>query len=1292
MRTGSALSIVRPVAHVDLPPLPLWPACAVLAPLDGGRSRGGDVSGVSHSDVGLRSTVRDAYPVSSQVRLLGVLEVELDDVVIDLHGPKERRLLAALALHRGEVVSEGGLIEALWGHEPPRTATKTLQNHVLRLRRSTRSCGDLAVVTRTPGYRFDGDTDVAAVERMVGRARRAVQRGDHADALALFDAVLEQWRGPSLQEFADLPFARTDAVRLEELREAVREDRAETLLQLGRHHEVLNELENLVEQCPLRERRWNQLMVALYRDGRQAEALDRYRALRAVLDDQLGVEPGPEVRATEAAILAHDPSLRAPRRPRDRPSARPPTPCVGRVRELDIAVAGVDGLASGCGAVLLIVGEAGIGKSRLLAEVSVLAAPQAAVLTGRCLEGAGARPFHPFAEALQLAGPDSSSAGSALAPLMPAVGPAGGSEQRLRPDEVRARVFDGVVRHVVALSGSTPVVMLLDDLHWADADTVALLRHVVRSTASYPVLVVGAYREHEIDTDHPLDDAVAALRTESECSVLRLGGIDGAAIGDLLRVVADAPLSDELATAIAEETGGNPFFAREVVRHLKEIGTLVPDREGLLHADLAGSGTPDGAGHVIARRRRRLSTEANALLDAAAAIESPFFWEPVRAVAGVGVDAALTALDEVLAAGLVVVGSLPDQYDFTHALVRHAVYEALNPSRRTRLHRSLAEAMDEARRRGDPVSAAEIAVQYDRAGRLPGAEAGVVPAMEAAEHARRAGAHDEQAEFLRVAIDLLPLGDVRGSDLGTQRAQALAWALRFDESVAVARDALRVAGTGAEDAPGSPTTDRSGRAAAAAEIASVLATAGSNRHAWALAPLGLRASQGPDSPDAESWAALTLLDLDRREATDPTHPGMPLDLPGRRAALEILYRSGKLVRRGDLARYAVAAVHGRRTGSPPRRPRTRPSRHSSSANYTAAVPRFTREADEPRRTGRFAWAVYCRAGPARCQVALGDLAGAVTALGRTRQLVARLSGLRLGWQLLHHQGAEDALAMALDEGWPERMDAFAPWMAARPRTALGSRGIAGIGARAQARIGHADVALSLLARPIRALSLAPAWAPNYTRTACEVAETLWLLDRRDHLAVVERALRDKALPADFRFPMTDARLALARLCALDGRTGDARRWFDAAREVLDDQGARPLRAVVDHDEALMHLRAGTRSRPRRTSLPRAPRSTGSACRAGPGDSPRRRRRTEGSRSPAAATVVRPGCDRRGRACARHPGTWRSRGAAAGRRGVPAAARPERREVCHEGRTTPRLSRGAAVGRGAGADGRRVGTT
>lgn len=123
-------------------------------------------------------------------------------------------------------------------------------------------------------------------------------------------------------------------------------------------------------------------------------------------------------------------------------------------------------------------------------------------------------------------------------------------------------------------------------------------------------------------------------------------------------------------------------------------------------------------------------------------------------------------------------------------------------------------------------------------------------------------------------------------------------------------------------------------------------------------------------------------------------------------------------------------------------------------------------------------------------------------------------------------------------------------------------------------MGEADMALPLLSRPVRALRQAPAWAPNYARVAYEVSETLWLLDRRDHLSVVETALREKVLPTDFRFPMTDTRLALARLRALEGRHSEARQWFDAARKTLDAQAARPLRAVVDHDEALMFMRIG----------------------------------------------------------------------------------------------------------------------
>jgi hypothetical protein len=155
-------------------------------------------------------------------------------------------------------------------------------------------------------------------------------------------------------------------------------------------------------------------------------------------------------------------------------------------------------------------------------------------------------------------------------------------------------------------------------------------------------------------------------------------------------------------------------------------------------------------------------------------------------------------------------------------------------------------------------------------------------------------------------LALLPPQDGRQPRILTERAVALAWSMRFDEAVEVARAVA--------DMPGE---DPVAAAAAVAEVATVLAAAGSNRHAWLLAPIGLRKTAGPHGPDPASWAALTLLDLDRQEAADPEHPGMPLDLPGRRTALTVLHESGRLVGRGDLGRYALAAIYGRRDRIPP---------------------------------------------------------------------------------------------------------------------------------------------------------------------------------------------------------------------------------------------------------------------------------------------------------------------------------------------------------------------------------------
>ena len=572
------------------------------------------------------------------LRLLGPVEVDGPTGPVRLGGPKERRLLAALAVHAGEVVSDDGLVDALWDGPPPRTAGKTLQNYVLRLRRALEGGTEVRIVTRPPGYVLHAPTtDVDRVETLVGQARRTAATGDHAGAVARFDEALDLWRGPALAEFATLPFALAEAARLDELREGLFEDRVAALLDCGRHHDAVATCETLVRARPLRERRWTQLMLALYRDGRQGEALAAYQRLRAVLADQLGVDPGPVARRLEASILGHETALDPRPRSVNRPARRSSTPCFGRQAEIDRLLEHLAEAAAGHGGVVFVHGEPGIGKSRLLAETASVAAGRGVeVLSGRCLEGTGALPYGPFSEALEGVLPGRASSGSGpLAVLVPGeAGPDGAGRPDLRPDERRLRLLDSVARFLADRARERPVLLLLDDLHWADDGTVALLRHTARTTGARKLLVVGAYRAGEVGPGHPLDDALGALSSETECRLLRLDGLDQPAVDQLLGAVAGAPVATDLAAAVRAETGGNPFFAREVVRHLQEDGALRTDETGRLGSDLPLSAVPDGVRHVIARRRRRLPGDANRLLDASAGVEGPFPYDAARSWRG----------------------------------------------------------------------------------------------------------------------------------------------------------------------------------------------------------------------------------------------------------------------------------------------------------------------------------------------------------------------------------------------------------------------------------------------------------------------------------------------------------------------------------------------------------------------------------------------------------------------------------------------------------------------------------
>ncbi|MEX0817005.1 MAG: BTAD domain-containing putative transcriptional regulator [Gaiellales bacterium] len=240
-----------------------------------------------------------------EFRILGPLEVSHEDGVVPLGGPKQRALLALLLLYAGEVVSTDRLIDALWGERPPRTAATSLQNFVSQLRKLF---GADVVLTRAPGYgiRLEPDQlDVDLFRRLVGEARSA-EPGERARMLR---EALALWRGPALADLAYEAFAASEIERLEELRLGTVEELMDADLELGSHNDVVGELEALVRAHPTRERLRGQLMLALYRSGRQAEALETYHAARRALADELGISPGPALQQLYRSILRQEANL-----------------------------------------------------------------------------------------------------------------------------------------------------------------------------------------------------------------------------------------------------------------------------------------------------------------------------------------------------------------------------------------------------------------------------------------------------------------------------------------------------------------------------------------------------------------------------------------------------------------------------------------------------------------------------------------------------------------------------------------------------------------------------------------------------------------------------------------------------------------------------------------------------------------------------------------------------------------------------------------------------------------------
>jgi DNA-binding SARP family transcriptional activator len=298
-----------------------------------------------------------------EFRVLGPLEVVVDGHPVALPAAKPRALLGLLVLNRNRVVSVNDLVDELWGDDPPETATKALQGYVSQLRKAL---GSERLETKSPGYALrvdEGELDLDRFESLAREGHELLARGDAEGAARVLTQGLDLWRGAPFVEFESEAFARTAAGRLEDARLAALEDRIEADLLIGRHAELVPELEQLVAREPYRERLHGQLMLALYRAGRQADALEHYRRTRETLVDELGIEPSRELQELEQGMLRHDESLEPGRRP-PLPPPGPATPADARPGRRAIwPVAAALALAAGAAIVVALIWGGSSGSS-----------------------------------------------------------------------------------------------------------------------------------------------------------------------------------------------------------------------------------------------------------------------------------------------------------------------------------------------------------------------------------------------------------------------------------------------------------------------------------------------------------------------------------------------------------------------------------------------------------------------------------------------------------------------------------------------------------------------------------------------------------------------------------------------------------------------------------------------------------------------------------------------------------------------------------------------------------------
>jgi DNA-binding SARP family transcriptional activator/tetratricopeptide (TPR) repeat protein len=706
--------------------------------------------------------------------------VELDGVelVQSLRGKQVPLLLAYLVLNRERPVGREELIGALWPETAPRSQDAAMRTLLSRLRSAlgrgiVSGRDELGLALPEPAW-----VDVEAAASELWRAQRALDSGDARASWALAQVPLNiasrgllpgtqaSWLEPRRQELSD--------IRLQALEVIGRAGLSLGGTQLG---SVERAARTLIDTEPYRESGYVLLMAALEAQGNVAEGLRVFEQLRSLLRDELGVAPSPE------AIGAHERLLNPPAARESLTTAATAAeievpaelaaaasgPLVGRQAEMERLEAWRRGGRDlNSERVLLLAGDPGVGKTRLLAETAVRAfASGSIVLAGRAPEETLV-PYQPFLEALghyvfrapleelRLVAREYGAELGRLIPELRRRVPELPPPDPGDPETDRYRLFEAVAGLLAEISAAVPVLIVLDDLQWADRPTLLLLRHLARSPHNTRVSIMGAYRDVDQWSDG-FDAALAGLRRERLMVQLDVSGLPEDEAMELVRLRVGGTPSLAFVQALYHETEGNPFFIEEIVRHLTDAGVRSQDAGA---RDLERVGLPEDVRDVISRRLDRLDPGSIEWLRVAAVIGRDFDSALLERVLAFDEDRFLAALEDALDAGLVAEApGDPGRYSFAHALIRETLYEGMSSARRARVHRRVGVALESGPTPPDESLIGALALHFTRAADPEDAERAIRYGLRAGEQATAMLANEEAAAHYARALEVLDRSD-----------------------------------------------------------------------------------------------------------------------------------------------------------------------------------------------------------------------------------------------------------------------------------------------------------------------------------------------------------------------------------------------------------------------------------------------------------------------------------------------------------------------------------------------------